>query len=97
MGSSPVAVTWAYYSMTQYQYMCKIREVFFSDKPCPAGCRRGAWSHVAILLKENPKKHFPRHEKSSAHVNAMLMKINACIDDALSKSDKKTTRKEKIK
>ena len=42
--------------MTQYEYMCKKWEVFFSDKPCPSIRRRGAWSHVTILLKENPKK-----------------------------------------
>ena len=81
--------------MTQYGYMCKICEVFLSDKPCPSSPRRGAWSHVAILLKENPKKHFSRHEKSSAHVNAMLMKTNACIEDTLSKNDKKTKEEKK--
>ena len=48
--------TWAYYLMIQYGYMCKISEVSFSDKPCPSGRRRGAWSHVAMLLKENLKK-----------------------------------------
>ena len=73
--------------MTQYGYMCKICEVFFSDKPCPSSHRRGAWSHVAVLLKENPKKHFSRCEKLSAHVNAVLMKTSAGIEDALSKSD----------
>ena len=77
--------------MAQYGYMCKIWEVLFSDKPCPSGRRRGACSHVAVLLKENPKKHFSRHEKSFAHVNAVLMKISAHIRDALSISDKKTT------
>ena len=50
--------TWAYYSMIQYGYMCKICGVFFSDKPCPSGGGTGAWSHIAILLKENPKKRF---------------------------------------
>ena len=80
--------------MTQYGYMCKICELFFSDKPCPSGRRRGAWSHVAVLLKEYPKKRFSRHKKSSAHVNAMLMKTNARIEDALSKSDKKTTEEQ---
>ena len=44
---------------------CKIYEVFFSDKPCPSGRGRGAWSHVAVLLKENPKKRFVRHGKPS--------------------------------
>ena len=82
--------------MTQYGYMCKICEIFFSDKPCPSGYGRGVWSHVAILLKENPKKRFSRHEKLSTHVNAVLMKTNACIQDALSKSDKKTTEEKKI-
>ena len=81
--------------MTQYGYMCKICEVFFSDKPCPSGRGRGAWYHVSVLLKENPKQRFSRHEKSSAHVNAVLMKTNACIKDALSKSDKKTTKGKK--
>ena len=74
--------TWTYYSMTQYMY--KICEVFFSDKPCKSGCGRGTWSHVAVLLKENPKKCFSRHENLSAHVNAVLMKTNACIKDTLS-------------
>ena len=81
--------------MTQYGYMCKICEVFFSDKPCPSSRGRGAWSHVAVLHKENPKKRFSRHEKSSAHANAVLMKTNTRTEDALSKSDKKTTE-EKI-
>ena len=71
--------------------MYKICEVFFSDKPCKSGCRRGTWSHVAVLLKENPKKCFSRHENLSAHVNAVLMKTNACIKDTLSQSNKKTT------
>ena len=53
--------TWAYYLMTKYGYMCKICEVFFSDKPCPSSCRRGAWSHVAALLKKNLEKGFSRH------------------------------------
>ena len=56
---------------------------------------RGAWSHVAVLIKENPKKHFSRHEKLSAHVKAVLMKTNAHIKDALSKSNKKTTEEKK--
>ena len=81
--------------MTQYGYMCKICEVFFSDKPCPSSRGRGAWSRVAVLLKENPKKHFSRHEKSPAHANAVLMKTNARTEDALSKSDKKTTEEKK--
>ena len=81
--------------MTQYEYMCKKWEVFFSDKPCPSIRRRGAWSHVTILLKENPKS-FSRHEKSSAHVNVVLMKTNVGIKDTLSKSDKKMTE-EKIR
>ena len=82
--------------MTQYGYMCKICEVFFSDKPCPSCRGRKAWSHVAILLKENPKKHFSWHEKSSAHVNAVWnVKTNARIKDALSKSNKKTTEEKK--
>ena len=81
--------------MTQYGYMCKICELFFSDKPCPSGHRRGAWSHVAVLLKENLKKRFSRHKKLSAHVNAVLMKTNACIEDAISKSNKKTPEKKK--
>ena len=81
--------------MTQYGYMCKICEVFLSDKPCPSSRGRGAWFHVAVLLKENPKKHFSRHEKSSANVNAVLMKTNARIEDALSKSNKKTTEEKK--
>ena len=88
--------TWAHYSMTQYGYMCKICEVFFSDKPCPSGYGRGVWSHVAVLLKQNPKKRFSRHEKLSIHVSAVLMKTNARIQDALSKSDKKTTEEKKI-
>ena len=84
--------------MTQYRYMCKICDVFFNEKPCPSGHGRGAWSHVPVLLKGNPKKCFPRHEKLSAHVNAVLMKTNTCIEDTLSKSNKKTTeKKEKIK
>ena len=81
--------------MTQYGYMCKICELFFSDKPCPSGHGRGAWSHVAVLLKENLKKRFSRHKKSSAHVNAVLMKTNACIEDAISKNNKKTPEKKK--
>ena len=85
--------TWAYYSMTQNGYMCKISEIFFIDKPCPSDHGRGAWSHVTVLLKENLKKCFSRHEKSSAHVNAVLMKTNAHIEDALSKSNKKTEEK----
>ena len=71
--------------------MWKICEVFFNDKPCPSGHRRGAWSHVAVLLKENWKKHFSRYEKSSSHVSAVLMKTNAHIKDALSIIDKETT------
>ena len=53
-----------------YGCMCKTSEVFFNDKPCPSSCGTGAWSHVTTLLKENPKC-FSRHEKSSAHVNAV--------------------------
>ena len=71
--------------MTQHGYMCKICEIFFSDKPCPSGCGRGAWFHIAIILKENPKKCLSRNEKSSAHINAVLLKTNAHIEDALSK------------
>ena len=81
--------------MTQYGYIRKIGEVFFSYKPCPSSCGRGAWSHVAVLLNENPKKHFSRHEKLSPHVKAVLMKTNARIKDALSKSNKKTTEEKK--
>ena len=47
------------------------------------------------ILKKNPKNRFSRHEKLSAHVNAALMKTNARIEDALSKSDKKTTEEKK--
>ena len=81
--------------MTQYGYMCKICEVFFSDKPCRSGRGRGTWFHIAILFKENPKKCLSRHEKPSAHINAVLMKTNAHIEDALSKSEKKTTQEKK--
>ena len=46
-------------------------------------------------IKENPKKRFSRHGKSSAYVKAVLKKTNARIEDALSKSDKKTTEEKK--
>ena len=83
--------------MTQYGCMCKISEVFFSDKPCPSGRGRGVQTHVAVLLKENLKKHFSRYEKSSTHVNVVLIKTNARTEDAPSKNNKKTTEKiEKI-
>ena len=50
---------------------------------------------LPYYLREIPKKCFPRHEKLSAHVNAVFMKTNTCIEDALSKSNKKTTEKKK--
>ena len=72
-----------------------ICDVSFIDKSCPFSPGRGAWSHVAVSLKENPKKCFSWHEKLSANVNAVLMKTNARIEVTPSKSDKKTTEEKK--
>ena len=75
-------------------HMCKVCEVFYKDRPCPVAAGRGAWSHCAVLLKDNPGKKFRRHEKSKSHHKATLMRTEACIDDALSKADNQT-REEK--
>ena len=56
---------WVYYNLIIYGYMCKVCEVFHKDKLCLVAAGRGAWSHCAVLLKDNPGKKFRRHEKSS--------------------------------
>ena len=85
---------WAYYNLAKYGYMCKICEVFYNDQPCPAGRGGGAWSHNAVLLKDNPKRRFQRHEKSKTHIKAVLMKTNARMEEALNSTDK-SSRQEK--
>ena len=54
---------WFYYNLEKCGYLCKICEVFYSDHPCSTGCGKGAWSHNAVLLKDNLKRRFQRHEK----------------------------------
>ena len=85
---------WAYYNLAKYGYMCKICEVFYNDQPCPAGRGGGAWSHNSVLLKDNPKRRFQRHEKSKTHIKAVLMKTNARMEEALNSTDK-SSRQEK--
>ena len=86
--------SWIYYNLEKYGYMCKICEVFYGDQPCPTGRGRGAWSHNAVLLKENPKRRFTRHEKSKSHINAHVMKTSSKIEEAIGKADKES-KKEK--
>ena len=70
--------------------MCKTCEVFYDDIPCPSSQGRGAWSHNAVILKDNPGKKFRRHDNSEIHKKAMLMKTQARIQEGLSRADKKT-------
>ena len=79
-----------YYSLTNYGYMRKVCEVFYNDAPCPTSQGRGAWSHNAVLLKDNPGKKFRRHEKSKSHENAISMKTQARIEEGLSRADNAT-------
>ena len=66
------------------KYLCKIWEVFYSDKPCLTGRGRGVWSHNAVLLKDNPKRRLQHHKMSSTHLKAILMRTNARMEEALS-------------
>ena len=86
--------TWLYYNLAKYGHLCKICEVFYSDHPCPTGRGRGAWSHNAILLKNNPKRRFQCHKKSSTHLKATLMRTNARMEEAL-RSAELLSRREK--
>ena len=76
--------TWLYYILAKYEYLRNICKVFCSHHPCPTGRGRGAWSHNAVLLKDNPKRRFQHHEKSSTHLKAILMRTNARMEEALS-------------
>ena len=60
------------------KYLCKIWEVFYSDKP---------WSHNAVLLKDNPKRRLQHHKMSSTHLKAILMRTNARMEEALSSAE----------
>ena len=86
--------TWLYYNLAKYGHLCKICEVFYSDHPCPTGRGRGAWSHNAILLKNNPKRRFQCHKKSSTHLKAILLRTNARMEEAL-RSAELLSRREK--
>ena len=65
--------TWFYYNLAKYGYLSKICEVFYSDHPYLTDRGRGAWSHNVVLLKENPKRKFQCHEKSSTHLKAFTL------------------------
>lgn len=83
---------WVYYNLEKYGYLCKVCEVFYGDQLCPSGRGRGAWSHNAVLLKDNPKRRFQRHEKSKPHIDAILMKTSSKIEEAIGRVDKQTLK-----
>ena len=76
---------WAYFNNVKHGYLCKACEVVYGDKPCAAG---RAWSHNAVILKDNPGKMFKLHENSTTHTEASLVLTNAKIEASLTKADK---------
>ena len=76
---------WAYYNNVKVGYLCKVCEVVYGDKPCSVGRARGAWSHTAVILKDNPGEKFKRHENSTPHTEASLVLTNAKIEISLRK------------
>ena len=75
--------TWFCCNLAKYGDLRKICEVFYNDHPCPTDRERGAWSHNAVLLKDNPKRRFQRHEKSSTHLKSILMRTIVLMEEAL--------------
>ena len=48
--------TWLYYNFNKKNYLCKICEVFYGESSAKPGGSRGAWSHNAVIFKDNPGK-----------------------------------------
>ena len=86
--------TWTYYSMHNMD-IC-VKHVKFSSLTNLV--HLVAEEELGLMLLyylKKIQKCFSRHEKLPAHGNTVLLKTNAHIEDALSKSDKKTTEKKK--
>ena len=86
---------WAYFNHSKNGYMCKTCETFYGDLGCSESQNRGAWSHNAVILRDNPGKRFRRHNKSKKHLRAEELKTQVRIENTLHKVDDENAKKEK--
>ena len=82
--------TWLYYNLNKCGYMCKICEVYQGDSNPKAGGNRGAWSHNAVVFKDNPGKKLRHHDGSDSHKEAFIAVTNMRIREAFGKADQQT-------
>ena len=45
--------------------------VFYGESSAKPGGIRGAWSHNAVIFKDNPGKKITRNDKSDSHIDAI--------------------------
>ena len=45
-------------------------EIVYGERPCPNNRSRGAWSHIGVILKDDPGRKFKRHSDSFEHREA---------------------------
>ena len=80
---------WLYYSNMKCGYMCKICDIYYGSGRC-----RGAWSHKAVVLADNPGKKLRRHHNSDIHATAVKSLTNWKIEDAVEISEKQRELRE---
>ena len=61
--------------------MCKVCEVCYGQSNLKAAGNKGAWSHVKVRFKDNP-----RHDDSENHKEAVVTITNLKIPRALNKA-----------
>ena len=79
--------TWLYYKFNKKGYLCKICEVFYRESSAKPGGSTGAWSHNAVIFKDNLGEKLTRHDKSETHKDAMNSLTNLKIKDQFEKID----------
>ena len=61
--------------------------VFYGESSAKPGGIRGAWSHNAVIFKDNPGKKITRNDKSDSHIDAIKNVANLKIKHAFEKND----------
>ena len=86
--------TWLYFSQAFHGYLCKRCKFFYRKKAVPSGKGREAWSHKAIVFKDNPGIKLRRHANLKPHKDALESLTHLRVEDTLSCREDSRGKKE---